>query len=162
MNRRAFMAFAASAALLAAGPAPAQSAAVVLTVNDAKSGRVVQFTDDDLMALPQRSFDTGTLWTKGVHSFSGPTLKSVLEAAGVASAELKLSAINNYSVSFPAEWIEDEVPIIANRIDGEPFPVREKGPLWLVFPYDSERRFKSEDVYSLSVWQLKQIDVLSE
>jgi len=37
--------------------------------------------------------------------------------------------------------------------------VREKGPLWIVFPYDESSEFRTDYVYSQSVWQLSRLDV---
>jgi hypothetical protein len=44
-------------------------------------------------------------------------------------------------------------------VNGKPMPVREKGPLWIVFPYDESPKFRSDYIYSQSVWQLNRIDV---
>lgn len=118
------------------------------------------FTDADLMALPQVEFATSTIWTDTVAMYSGPTLASVLDAAGAADGRLVMTAINDYKVEMPRSIVEPAAPIIANRIDGKPFGIREKGPLWLMFPFDSDSRYQSEEVYSFSIWQLTQIRVL--
>jgi hypothetical protein len=36
--------------------------------------------------------------------------------------------------------------------------IREKGPLWLVYPYDLNKAYQSETIYSRSIWQLVRID----
>jgi len=36
---------------------------------------------------------------------------------------------------------------------------REKGPVWLVYNYDSDPAFRTETVYSRSVWQLDRITI---
>lgn len=131
---------------------------VLLTIDVKGDGSDLrQFTDIDLLALPQISFTTTTIWTDGALTFSGPSLADVLAAAGLASGDITLTAVNDYSVAMPRAQIETGVPIIANRIDGAPFGVRAKGPLWLVFPYDAADRYQSEEVYSYSIWQLTQI-----
>lgn len=131
---------------------------VLLTIDVAGDGSDLrQFTDADLLALPQISFTTSTIWTDGALTFSGPSLADVLAAAGLASGDITLTAVNDYSVAMPRAQIETGVPIIANRINGAPFGVRDKGPLWLVFPYDAADRYQSEEVYSYSIWQLTQI-----
>lgn len=135
---------------------------VILTLQDSKSGQSTTFTDADLMALPQVSFETETIWTEGVVAFSGPSLKSVIDHAGVSPGDVELYAINDYNVVLPIEKIEDGAPIIANRINGEPFSVRDKGPLWIVFPYDGESQYNTEEYFALSVWQLNRLNVLSE
>lgn len=135
---------------------------IVLTVQAGESGRSVTFTDAELMALPQESFETETIWTEGEITFSGPSLKAVLEHANLASGDVELYAINDYSILLPLAKIEDGAPIIASRINGAPFSVREKGPLWIVFPYDDEPKYNTEEYFALSVWQLNRLNVLSE
>ena len=82
----------------------------------------------------------------------------MLAAAGAgATVTFEAQALNGYSVTFAREAIEDRVPIIATRRDGKPFGPRDLGPLWVVYPYDAEVRFRSETVYAQSIWQLTRI-----
>ncbi|MEE4295919.1 MAG: hypothetical protein V2J20_04800 [Wenzhouxiangella sp.] len=57
------------------------------------------------------------------------------------------------------EKIEKTVPIVTTQIDGAPYSVRQKGPLWIVFPYDQDPRYRTEAVYALSIWQLTDVRV---
>lgn len=118
------------------------------------------FTDADLMALPQTSFTTSTIWTPEPMRFSGSSLAVVLDDANAREGNLRMIAINDYKVDMPRSRVEPDSPIIANRINGMPFSIRAKGPLWLIFPFDKNRRFQTEEAYSLSVWQLTQIQIL--
>lgn len=131
----------------------------ILTVRG--HGSETLFSDEALSALPQISFVTKTLWTEGSMEFSGPSLQSVLSAAGLsdATSTIRLTALNDYSVTIERSLIENTAPIVANRMDGAPFSVRDKGPLWLMFPFDLEMRFRSETYYALSIWQLSLIEV---
>ncbi|ARE84677.1 Oxidoreductase [Roseovarius sp. EC-HK134] len=164
MNRRFFLTLAALGLSLAQTVAsPAFADEVILTVNDLRSGQTKTFTEADLLALPQQSFETTTIWTDTTpKTFSGPSLMAVLDAAGSAPGTLRVYAINDYNVTFPEARLEENVPILAARIDDAAFSVREKGPLWLVFPYDSDTRYQSEEYFTLSVWQLNKIDILAE
>jgi hypothetical protein len=36
--------------------------------------------------------------------------------------------------------------------------MRNKGPLWLVYPYDSNVALQTEAVYARSIWQLVRIE----
>jgi hypothetical protein len=36
--------------------------------------------------------------------------------------------------------------------------VRDKGPLWVVYPYDSKPDYQSELIYVRSIWQLAQME----
>ena len=136
--------------------ADADEAILSVRLNDAEA----QFTDATLSDLPQVSFSTTTLWTQGQISFAGPTLQSVLEATGAMQdvAAIRLTALNDYSVTMETALIGPNAPIVANRIDGVPFSVRDKGPLWIMFPFDLDIRYRSESFYALSIWQLSHIE----
>jgi hypothetical protein len=164
MFRRDLLRYAASAGVVSlVGPVARAGSDVLLSVDSRGDGSSLkQFTDADLMALPQVEFMTSTIWTAGVSTFSGPTLSSVLEAAGAVDGVLLMTAVNDYKVEVPRAIVEPNVPILANRIDGQPFGIRDKGPLWLMFPFDSDSRYQSEEVYSFSIWQLTQIKVQQE
>ena len=164
MNRRFLLTLAAFGMAIAQTIAsPAFADEVILTVNDLRNGQTKTFTEADLLALPQQSFETTTIWTETEpKTFSGPALKTVLDTMSSTPANLRLYAINDYNVTLPEKRLEDIVPIVAMRIDGEAFSVREKGPLWIVFPYDKDSRYQSEEYFTLSVWQLNKIDILAE
>ena len=38
--------------------------------------------------------------------------------------------------------------------------MRDKGPLWIMFPFDAKPELKSELIYSQSVWQLRKMTIL--
>jgi hypothetical protein len=50
--------------------------------------------------------------------------------------------------------------LLARLIDDKPIPVREKGPLFVIYPFDSDPSLRTPLYYSRSVWQVKSIDVL--
>ena len=144
--------------LLIVGKAHAETPPVLLPVQVSQDTPLMELTDADLLAMDQQSFVTSTLWTDDKHSFSGPSLRQILEQVGAEpSVPIRLIAANDYAVTLEPEMIDDDYPIIANRLDGEPFSIREKGPLWLLFPFDDEPEYKTEVHYSLSVWQLTDI-----
>jgi hypothetical protein len=134
----------------------------ILTVRNVTEGRSVSFSYDDLLELPQTEFHTGTIWTSEVNGYSGPSLAAVLDAAKMPYADMRIYAINDYNIDFPAEKIAADAPILTIQVNGEPFSVREKGPIWLLFPFDDHDDYRTEDNFALSVWQLLQIDVLPE
>ena len=49
--------------------------------------------------------------------------------------------------------------ILATRHDGALMPVRDKGPIWVLYPMDKEPALRTETIYTRSVWQVKSIDV---
>ncbi len=138
----------------------AQNKPVLLTIHPGQGADPVVFTDDDLTAMDQVSFVTSTLWTTSAQEFSGPSLHSVIKQAGAKEPFwVKLVAANDYSVVLGPDLIDETYPIIANRIDGDSFTMRNKGPLWLIYPFDLEPEYKREIHYSASVWQLTNIEM---
>ncbi|WP_338401958.1 molybdopterin-dependent oxidoreductase [Paragemmobacter straminiformis] len=139
-------------------PLPAPTGEVVLTVSGALSQTNTPggaaFDMDMLAALPARSFVTTTTWTDGEKLFSGVPLKTLLETVGASGSTLTATALNDYSVTIPLDSLSDDAPIVAYSIDGAPFPRRDKGPLWIVYPYDADPAYRSEAVYGYSIWQL--------
>ena len=133
------------------------SADTTLTVTNGDT--VVEMNAETLNALPQVTFETTTIWTEGAITFSGPSLHSLVTQAGITEGTLSLTAVNDYAIQISVADIEDDAPIVATLMDGEPIGRREKGPYWLVFPYDSEAKYQSEDVYSQSIWQLVSIEL---
>lgn len=158
MIRRKFLAaLAASLALFAGAPAALADEAL-LTVSFA--GREpVAFSRAEIEALPVTRFATSTLWTEGVVEFAGVSLKDFLAEIGVAEGRLSAVAINDYAIEIPVSDAVAGGPLIAYEMNGRAMSPREKGPLWIVYPYDSNVDYQSETIYSRSIWQLARIDV---
>lgn len=133
-------------------------AEVLLTI-EAKDGQTVTYTREELDALPRVSFSTGTVWTKGQKEFSGVALKSLLTEAGITEGMIQAVAVNDYVVEIPVDSLEDDAPIVADRIDGETFSRRDNGPLWIMFPFDKDVSYRTEENYSRSVWQLVRLSL---
>lgn len=128
---------------------------VLLTIHGANGTQA--FRRADLEALPQQTFSTSTVWTSGVHDYSGPALSDVLAAAGLGAMALRMQAANDYFVMLEPEMIEADAPIVVTRINGQPFGLRDRGPLWLMYPYDASPRYRSETIFAASIWQLTDI-----
>ena len=48
--------------------------------------------------------------------------------------------------------------MLAYLMDGKTMSVREKGPLWLIYPFDDNADYRSEETYAHSIWQIARID----
>ncbi|MGO4917848.1 hypothetical protein [Pseudogemmobacter sp. W21_MBD1_M6] len=122
----------------------------------------MHFSDGDISDFQQAKFSTSTIWTDDSLRFSRPCLATLLSHAGAGSGDVVLRAENDYDIRLPREMVAPDAPIIANRIDGAPSSMRDQRPLWLVFPYDSNKRYRTESIYAFSVWQLIGLSVLPE
>ena len=166
-SRRHFLALAACwlpvSAMSQKVPFPRPQGPVLLEVAGAiqrqNSGRTAQLDLAMLDALPQTSFSTNTIWTVGALSFSGPTLMSVLTSLGATEGKITAIAANDYSITLAPGTVDNSYPILATRKNGVPFTLRQSGPIWLVYPYDSYEKYRTDLIYSQSVWQLIRLNV---
>ncbi|MBS1302703.1 molybdopterin-dependent oxidoreductase [Loktanella sp. SALINAS62] len=140
---------------------PAPTGEVLLTVSGAvpmtNSNETAQFDMDLLRSLGDVNFTTTTPWTTGQQSFTGVPLRELLDQLGIREGKLTATAINDYAVDIPLSDAVEGGPIIAYLHNGEPMSVRDKGPLWIVYPYDANKAYQSESVYARSIWQLDRI-----
>lgn len=163
----------AAAAAMFAGAALAQNAAAdelpapegepLLTVSGAIGNTNVDgeaiFDRAMLEALPATAVTTETIWTEGEQVFRGVSLSDLMEAVDGQGSSIRATALNDYSVDIPMEDAQEGAALIAYELNGAPMSVRTKGPLWIVYPYGSDAKFRSEVVYSRSIWQLRSLDV---
>ncbi|WP_339859089.1 hypothetical protein [Thalassospira alkalitolerans] len=132
-------------------------AASMLTLADT-GGEPVTVSFDDLANLPATEFYTSTPWTDGVHKFRGVDFNVLFDTYGITADTVRISALNDYSVMVPANVLREDRAILVYQQNDAEMSVREKGPFWVVFPYDSDVRFQTDMYWSYSVWQVKSID----
>lgn len=142
-------------------PVPSQDVVLVISGNigQTNSGEDAQFDMAMLRDMRQVSFETTTLWTEGVMRFTGVPLADILERVGVTSGTIRAQALNDYIVHIPVASVEPDAPVVAYEMDGQPMSRRDKGPLWIVYPYDSSDRFRTETIYTRSIWQLDRMEI---
>ncbi|MBX3642527.1 MAG: hypothetical protein KF720_05585 [Rubrivivax sp.] len=138
--------------------------AVVLTVTGRvrkpNAGNAAQFDMAMLEQLPQVSFVTRTPWYSSVHKFTGPLLRDVLGACDAQGSNVRAIALNDYRVDLPFDDAQRFDVIVARLLDDKPMAVRDKGPLFIIYPFDSNPELRSTVYYSRSAWQLKTLQVL--
>lgn len=144
----------------AARPTAAAASDTILTLQgQVRHGRQ-DFSLAALEALGLEHLATVTPWTHEVQSFSGVTLARLLRAAGAdAPARLRAEALNRYGTELLPEDAAANGALLATRLDGTPMRVRDRGPLWLVFPWSQRPDLASPQVYERSIWQLRRIEI---
>lgn len=162
LTRRRLIATAVAAASLplALRAAAAPSGDVILTVHGGGLAAPVAFDLAALDALPQRATVTATPWHEGRPEFSGPTIAALLEAVGATGETLRLVALNDYAAEMPVSDTAAYPVILATRRDGKPMSVRDKGPIFIIYPFDEVPEIHNEIHFDRSVWQLKEIEIL--
>ena len=162
-RRRLVCCLAAALPVAAARALDRPAGPVVLTVfgrvREPNAGSAAQFDMAMLEQLPQRSFVTRTPWYAGPRKFTGPLLRDVLGACGAQGSNLRAYALNDYRVDLPYEDALRFDVVVARLLDDQPMAIRDKGPLFIIYPFDSSPELRSTVYYSRSAWQLKSIDV---
>jgi len=137
---------------------------VVLTISGKigirNADTTAEFDMHMLAALPQHSFSTRTPWYSEAHKFTGPLLRDVLAAVDAQGKNLRATALNDYKSSLPISDALKFDLVLARLLDDKPMSVRDKGPLFIIYPFDSDDTLLGERYYTRSVWQLKRLDVL--
>lgn len=131
------------------------------------SGKIAEKNGDDtarfdmkmLEALPQHSFTTRTPWYDKPVKFTGPLLSDLLAAVKASGDTVSALAINDYKISIPVGDATQYGMLVARLIDDKTIPVREKGPLFVIYPFDSSVDLRRSTYYERSIWQLKALDI---
>ncbi len=135
----------------------ARAEGVILTVTI--GGETKTYDRQALESLGLETIKTATIWTEGVQEFQGVPLYLLTDAIGTETGTLLATAINDYTVEIPLSDATEGGPILAMRMNGEIMSLRDKGPLWVIYPYDQNAAYRSEVTYSRSIWQLDRIEV---
>ncbi len=160
LTRRAAFAMAALAlAGLAASPIRADDGQTLALVRSPGADPVT-LDRAALAALPVTKVTTSTIWTDGVREFTGVALADLVAAYGIEGSLLRATALNDYAVEIPIEDAARGAAIVAYLLDGSEMSVRDKGPFWVIYPYDSDPQFRTETIYSRSIWQLTRIEAI--
>ena len=130
-----------------------------LTVVRISPPEVRVFDIETLEAMEQVVFTTSTPWTDVPHRYSGIPLARLIGPAPPRTGTVRLVALNDYAVEIPVADVEDALPIVAHSRDGERMSIRDKGPYWVMYPFDEGPDYRSERHFSRSVWQLVRIEV---
>ncbi|MBZ6071751.1 molybdopterin-dependent oxidoreductase [Aeromonas schubertii] len=137
--------------------APSLRAEPLLTI-EAGTGGVVSLTREQFTALPQHRLTTKTPWTEGMHSYQGMLLRDLLNQAGLKTPEVWAVALNDYAASIPREDADRYPVLVAAEQDGAALTVRNKGPLWIIYPLSDFPELDKERYHSRMVWQVKRLE----
>lgn len=136
---------------------------VVLTlsgkISEKNSAKNADFDLAMLEKMPQTSFTTQTPWDKHPVKFSGPLLRDVLAAVKAGGTVMHAVAVNDYKTSIPVSDAQNFGVIIAHRMNDQAISVRTKGPLFIVYPFDSKPELQDAVYFNRSAWQLRSLEI---
>lgn len=121
--------------------------------------KVYLMSEDELLKLPQKTITTATDWTH-VKSFSGPLIRDVLRYVGAKGTKARFIALNDYSFDYEVSEFTKYDAILTLRINGKPFDVTQKGPMWVMYPLpDIPERMKGPDLAQKLIWHVNKLEV---
>lgn len=131
------------------------------------SGKI-RFTNQDgtavfdlamLEALQQKTTNTHTPWSEGSNSYSGPLGRALIQAVGAEQASMmKITALNDFSAEVPVSDFMDYDVIFALQKNKRYLRIRDRGPLFTLYPFDAHPELQTAMHYNRSVWQVKAIE----
>jgi len=127
-----------------------------ITVTNAEDAAV--FDRAMLEALGTETVKTTTPWHDGTVAFEGVPVEDLLELLGAEGKEVVAMALNDYSTVIPITDFYEHGVILALKRDGEYMPISDKGPLFIIYPYDGEN-LHSQLYYARSAWQVARLVV---
>ncbi len=128
-------------------------------ITQTNSAGLAEFDAAMLDALPVSQIVTTTPWQQGVVTFTGPSLKTLLTTVGARGQTLRMVALDDYAVQIPIDDATQFNPVLSRRMNGLALKVKDRGPLFLIYPFDDMPVLKDDVYYSRSIWHLTRIVV---
>ncbi|WP_062763252.1 molybdopterin-dependent oxidoreductase [Falsirhodobacter sp. alg1] len=141
---------------------PAPAGEVLLTVSgqitNTNVGDTAQFDRAALEAMGMVDIVTKSPWYDDRMTFTGVPVSVLLEKVGAHGTQMTVTALNDYEVKIPLEDADTGV-ILAMKLNGRDMSVREKGPIFIIYPYSSSERLRAQTYYARSSWQVSRIEI---
>lgn len=147
--------------VLAAAVAPsvpqASDARALLQIEASADAGGAPLTRDALMAFAQHELTTATEFTDGPATFTGPLARDVLAEAmranpGATVAVMRAS--NDYAIDIPlSDFMQYDV-IFALTMNGKAMSRRDKGPVWVMYPFGEHPELHAATYNNRLIWQL--------
>ncbi len=126
--------------------------------NTNDNGKAV-FDIASLEKLGVVSFQTTSPWYNGRTTFAGISMQKLMDYVGAKGTVVKVTALNDYTTVIPLSDFKNYNVILAFKINGEYMRVRDKGPFFIVYPYDSLPELNNQIYYSRSAWQVSRMSI---
>ncbi|MGL5006726.1 MAG: molybdopterin-dependent oxidoreductase [Plesiomonas sp.] len=128
-------------------------------IGERNQGETAVFDEKSLDALPQHKITTTTPWYEGEKTFEGPLIRDVLALVKSKGKSITFVALNDYESKIPVSDINKYDVILARKIDGKMLSVRDKGPLFVIYPFNTHPELRTKLYYSRCAWQVDSIKI---
>ncbi|MTH79202.1 molybdopterin-dependent oxidoreductase [Paracoccus aestuariivivens] len=144
-----------------AGTLPAPTGEVILTISGSISntndGDTAKFDREMLEKIGMVAITTSTPWYDEKTTFEGVPFKAVLDLVGAKGTIIDAIALNDYETEIPMSDTQDTGVILAMKMNGANMEIRDKGPIFVVYPYDSSATLQTQTYYARSAWQVSRL-----
>ena len=155
----------ATAGTLKAGePLPKPKYDVILTIRGATSkfarAGVLKFDRATLEAMGMIRYTSKNRWYDKPVTYEGVLGSQLMRIIGVPSKAryLLVRALNDYAVRIPVSDFSRWPVMFALKLDGKYMTIREKGPIWVVYPNHLYPELGRQPHLAKWIWQLKSIE----
>lgn len=137
---------------------PEPTGEVVLTV----AGQIKHTNGDGVAAFDRAMLEnlglsklrTWTPWTVGDIHFEGVLVEALMERVGADGTRVHAKALNDYEVAIPLSDFAEYPVLLAMYADGHELTMRDRGPLWIVYPWTDHPELDDRLTRQKSIWQL--------
>jgi hypothetical protein len=146
-----------------AGTLPQPTDKPILTV----AGKISNTNGDDvarfdralLESIGQASFETKTPWYDRPMRFEGVPMDTLMQAVGGSGTKTVATALNDYECEIPVSDFARYGVLLALKRDGQYMSIREKGPLFIIYPFDTYPELRSTTYTSRCAWQVRRLTI---
>ena len=147
----------------AAAELPKPTGDVVLTVtgkitNTNAPGKA-EFDRAMLAKLGMSELKTSHSWGEGVSQFEGVLAGKLLDYVGATGAKIKAAAVNDYAIELESAELRKVPVLLATKMNGADLRLRDRGPIWIVYPRDAHRELNDAKFDARWAWQLKRLEI---
>ncbi|GLR63335.1 hypothetical protein [Marinospirillum insulare] len=142
---------------------PKAEGEVLLTV----TGKITHTNQQDtavfdlslLESLEQQEIITHNPWFSGSNRYYGPLGRSLVKAVGADfNSNMRVTSLNGFITEIPvSDFVKYDV-ILALKKNGKYQRIRDRGPIFTIYPFDQHPKLNTEKHYNRSVWQVEKIE----
>ncbi len=128
-------------------------------IKNTNVGAEAQFDLEMLHALGYRTLRTSTPWTDGTHEFGGVLMKDLLDAVGAHGETVFVESLNSTGYRIDISEFANYPVLLATSVDGERLRIRDKGPLWIVYPRDEYSELWQQPTERRTMWHITRLSI---
>ncbi|MEM9025445.1 MAG: hypothetical protein AAGB06_00780 [Verrucomicrobiota bacterium] len=142
-------------------PAPTGKPILQITgkIQVSTDGERAIFDYELLKQFPQHSLRVKSPWFDSERIQTGPLLGDLLEFLGIHGSSMYVQALNGYTASVPVADAKNLKILLSIDRDGRPLRVRDKGPVFITYPFTEMPELHNDITYAKSVWMVNSIEI---